>query len=607
MNDDTIYSNDIQELLEAKISPYDIGIDLKNSEDLESDLVNYILEIERVQDWGETPPLVDLHDLLRLIQQEVVFNNPITDFRAYSPYIFVAYANMLFTPGMVIGKNVARAHEIVQNVLTIAPTYEYALATLGSLLLIECDAFERDPAAAYDLFMDVLNSNPEYVFALTNLGELLRRGDDGVEKNLKAAYHYFHRALEHDPHNLTALQSISYIYLTGDEFEPEKALPYLSKLVELDSSNAFALSALADQLKESDLKKAHELLEEALVASPDYVPALGLLGEVLRNGGDGVEQDRVRARSLLEKAVELDPEYDFALRGLGELYMRGAADGVQDYDIAYNFFERSYQLCNDSPFGLNHLAELCWRKQEYQRAKELATASLQLNPDQSYPLCLLGVVEFALTGTVDLARPYFEQALALDPNFYDTLYYYGNALNTSDLIEDKVKARELFLRALEIDPDDADMLKDVGWLFYTIEESLDAELALEYVTRSIALDEESASSHLLIGLILVEEEMVDRYKEAYEHLQKSYALDPDNAYTRYWLAILLMRGLGGVPVDLEQARLLLEAALTDCPDDADFLELQSELIEKMIDKKSALTKCTQFIKSLFLRDAAAGS
>lgn len=60
MCEDTVYRDDINALLKGSVTILSIGMDLKNSEDLAGDIMNFLLEIERFPDWAEISCLADL-------------------------------------------------------------------------------------------------------------------------------------------------------------------------------------------------------------------------------------------------------------------------------------------------------------------------------------------------------------------------------------------------------------------------------------------------------------------------------------------------------------------------------------------------------------------
>lgn len=607
MDEDTFYKTDVESLAQGEISPLDIGIDLKNSEDLATDIMNYIIEIERIADWGENGFLADFYDLLRIMQQELVFSNPIVEFHSQNLHAVVAYANLLLKSGMVIGKDIPRAYELLQNTLKVQSTHEYALATLGGLLLTGCESIPRDPRKAFALFQEVLSRRPDYTFALTNLGEMLRFGDDGIEKNGKAAYHYFQRALDEDPENKAALEALAILFKAGSDFMPcdsIKSYNLFTKLLELDRYNPVALTCLAEHLldtqEKDNIQKAVCFLEDALAVAPNHTPALAMLGNILRYERDGIPPDRIRARALLEQAIKIDPEDDYALASLGEIYMRGTDDTAENPDLAFTLFEKAYELGNRSIFCLNHLAELLHRQKEYIRAQQLLTVAYELDPNHPHTLYGLGINSYFFNdGDLEKARQYFEKVLEIDSNYYSAIHYYSYMLSISPHHEDKVKACELFLRALELEPNDPSMLAEVANLLYFTIEPKDVPRALEYITKAIHLDEESVAFHVFFALVVVQEEIEERYHEAYLHLEKAVSLEPDNTQALYFLCRFLMYGTEHVQIDLERCKAIIENVLKTNPEDSEFIELQYELIEKMVACKISQKGPLETVKRFF--------
>ncbi len=607
-----IYADDIQAIIDGTTNILDIGLDLKNSEDLDCDVMSYILAVEAFDEWAEIPVLADLYDLLRLIQQEIVFSRDILVVQSCNLHAAVAFANMLFTDGMTIVKDIPRAYELLEQVIGVDPTFEYALASLGSLVLDGDEGLPRNPVKAFELFSEVLCTRPDYTFVLVKLGDMLRLGDTGIAQDEKAAYHYFQRALSAEPENLKALESMATLLKYGfDSFEPnpKKALGYFSKIIELDPDNSFALVSLADLLInyediEVDSKRSYELLQEALALSPNYATALGLSGELLRCGADGVICDRKKARELLERATTLDPSYRIAFASLGELYMFPPDEEEPDYDRAYSCFQRAYELGFRSVFCLNHLAELMFRHLEYDQACDFAQASLDQDPRQPYPLCILGAA-LRRKGDKALAarsQSCFEKALEVDPNHYFSMLYLGQMLSESPCSKQRQRACDLFWRAYEQEPSNYQVLLDLADIYYRYEQHRDVKQALYCIRKSISINSTNSHSYVLLGFIIFDQQMEELYKDGCEYLERAFELDNSHSLARYYLCRMLIVGIADVPPDIERARKLIEEFLLKSPEDQMFLELQNLLIERLLEnKKSTLSKLKSFFKSLLQR------
>ncbi|MCE5294760.1 MAG: hypothetical protein LLF94_09140 [Chlamydiales bacterium] len=604
-----LYTDDINALINNTSDIFEIGKDLKNAEDLENDLMNYILAIEAVDDWAENHELSIFYDLLRVIQQEVIFSNPINDFLTGNHYAIAAYANLLFTPGMTIRQNVIRAQELLQEVLVVDPDFEYALASLAALLVLDNgEGLVRNPLRAFELYSKVLITRPDYPFVLAKLGDLLREGDEGIKKDETLAYHYYQRALDADPKNLHALDALAILYRDGFDStpaNPSKALTYFSKIVEIAPYSFYALTALAELLINEyegipqNVKRAYELLQEALSISPNYGRALIYCGELLRVGGDGVDSNRKLAFDMLKRATNADPTCGSAFASLGEIYLYPPEGMEVDEENAYKCFTTAYDLGHKHPFCLNHLAEILLYRNDYDRACELAYASLENDPTQAFAYWILGC---ACNYKDDMASnalsvSYFEKALECEPDHYPTLYYHGCLLAKSDLWTVKQRAHELLSRALEINPQNHIILYELAKLYYFDKKRQEVLKAMECLRQAIHVTKDYPSSYSFLGYIIINQEMEEYYEEARSHFEQALEIDSNDSVSRSYLCRMYIYGTKEVAINHERARMLIDEFLSKEPHDPEFLELQNLLLEQMIGaKQTVVARLSGFFK-----------
>lgn len=463
MLNDELYASDIKALLEGKMSVARLTEQLKHSEDLECDVNNLLIEIDRITGSQEHPLLSWLYDFLKMIQEECVLHNPVLHPVAENLHAYVSFANLFTSPGRAIAKNDARALELLERALSVNPEYPFTLASLGAIYL---DG-GKNPQKAYSLFLEAVRINPDYSFALAHLGELLRTGNGGLAVDQQAAYHYLQRAVEADPNNAFALGSLGALLRTGAtgvQRDMKRAYKCLTKACEIGPFNPFAFCTLAELLLVGgdgvirDRRQAMMILEKVLQTSGDYPYALATYGELLRIGGDGVPANRKRAYELLNKAVSIVPNYGYALASLGEILCTGALpDVAPDLSRAYSYLETAYKINPNSTFVLNWFAEVQRVKLELIPARNIAERSLELDPNQPFALAIAAYVyKHVQDASRDIQKAIrlFEKALELDPRHYFSLVELGDSYSKSD----PKRAFELYERSTTLNPNNLEVL-----------------------------------------------------------------------------------------------------------------------------------------------------
>ena len=237
MNDE-IYSQQIQDLVEGKIALATITEELKHSEDLQSDVTQFLQAIDKRDDFDAQSILSSLQELLRMIQQECIDKNPVREPISQNLHPYVAFANLFAKPGRAIVQNELRAFELLQHALNLLPNYPFALASLAGLFLEGGPSLVRDPKKAYSLLLEAVRESPDYSYALARLGELLRLGQGDVKADEALAYHFLQRSVDADPNNAFALGSLGALLKTGGR-DMKRAHKYLSRAYELERRSAF--------------------------------------------------------------------------------------------------------------------------------------------------------------------------------------------------------------------------------------------------------------------------------------------------------------------------------------------------------------------------------
>ncbi len=227
------------------------------------------------------------------------------------------------------------------------------------------------------------------------------------------------------------------------------------------------------------------------------------------------------ARRMFSKAVELDP-----------LYARAYA-GIADCDIFIS-------LQTNSNVSIDSILATSGRAIELddQLAEAHASLGFALALAQRYPE----------------AVQEFDKAIALDPNSFETYYFYARAAFAQG---EEEKAASLFKRAAEIKPDDYQTLCLLVPIYKSLgrkeESRMAAQQGLERAERQLALELDNPRPAYLGASALL---TLGDSARAREWTARALAIDPDDILVQYNVACIYSR-LG----ELEQALDLLERSL----------------------------------------------
>lgn len=266
--------------------------------------------------------------------------------------------------------------------------------------------------------------------------------------------------------------------------------------------------------------EAEKLWNQALAAAPDYFPALFNLGFMYHS-----RREFEKAAPVLARAARLQPG-DFNVR-----YLRGSAlvnlgrreDGLREWRAALRIQPANFKLMQIMAveFGkgryFKEAAELARRVLDLrgedanawfiaikacQDAGDPAAMELARRAVEKFPSSARANFEYGYhlqkTGRTAESIPYFEKAMAADPNYEEPFFFYGESLMKDDRNEE---ATGYLRTALRIRPD--------------------------YVMASVAL------ARSLMEL--------ERYPEAVKELERSVELSPRHPLPHLLLSQLLYR------------------------------------------------------------------
>ena len=416
------------------------------------------------------------------------------------------------------------ARQKYEKCLELEATYQWALYNLGK----SYEGEDLSKAASY--YEKATKAEPQYTDAFNAWGNsLLDQGkkEEAIEK--------YYKCLEIDPNYLWALYNLGRAYKGPN---PEKALEYVAKAVELDDQfvdgynlwgnicldlgkNAEAREKYDKCLElnpnfshayyniglsyeKEDLEKSKEYYKLASEKDPTYTLAYSRWGSLLLAEGKHEE-----AREKYEKCLAIDPSSTLTLYYLAESYEE------EDFEKAIDYLNQAITIQPEYINAYNKWGNILLDNGKNEEARKIYEKCLHLNKDFKWAYYNLGR---SYEGEDHIkAASFFEKAVEKDDTYTDAYNRWGNVLLNRDQL---VQAREKYEKCLSID-------EDYKWAFYNLGRSYEQEdplKAIAFFKTATEKDEEYLDAYFRWGNELF---ILDRFEEAREKYEKCLELDKD--------------------------------------------------------------------------------
>jgi tetratricopeptide (TPR) repeat protein len=268
-----------------------------------------------------------------------------------------------------------------------------------------------------------------------------------------------------------------------------------------------------------DFDQAIPLLEKAIAANPNLVPALNDLGFAYNE-----KRLYDKAIPCFKKLIALQPSHVTAHNNLGAAY-----NGKGLYDEAIPCFRKAIALDPDHAVAHSNLGFAYSAKRLFDQAIPCFEKAIELDPQNVAAHINLGIA-YNEERLHDQAIPCFKRAIEFDGKNVAAHNYLGFAYNAKGLYDDAIPC---FKKVLELDPKHAAALHNLGFA-YNAQGLYDQ--GIPWLKKTIELHPKHAIAYAHLGTALGE---VGDLEQARDVLKKALALTSATApQFKSWKQIL---------------------------------------------------------------------
>lgn len=267
------------------------------------------------------------------------------------------------------------------------------------------------------------------------------------------------------------------------------------------------------------LEASRQLCCEVLVAHPQSLPALNLLGAIHCQTGEFEA-----AIAVYQTLLSLDPQCIDAYCNLGVALRR---QGKLDQAIVQ--YRRALVLQPNNAHVYFNLANALQEQGQLEEAKLYYGQAILLKPDYTDAHCNLGSV-LLIQGQFSEAISCYQRALALQPDRAVSHYNLGNALKAEGKLEAAVAAYE---QAIALNPRYLNARCNLGAVLQLLEQY---PAAVEQYQQVLAVNPQLSEVHYNLGNSWRELAQMEAAIAAY---RQAIALDPRSAETWHNLGMAL--------------------------------------------------------------------
>ncbi len=317
----------------------------------------------------------------------------------------------------------------------------------------------RDFATAARLYKQLLKNDPSNVDYLKELGSIyVKNGEDAK------AIPYYEQIITFYPHYVEAMNSLGAIYRRLKRYED--SINILQKALDEDRQTGSVNYNLGFTYKEmGNYDDAIEAFEIVINENPSDVLAYNHLGKIYYE-----KKDYAKAISSYKKGLQVDQNHPILNYNLAVCY-----DEAKMYTEAIRCYEAALKAKPGWVDAIRDFSNLLITCQRTKEASDLVHRSIELYPNDSQLLCLLGRI-YISQFDYDSAIKTYKKAAIFAENDIRILSGLADALEKG---EKPQEALDSVIKAMELEPDNKDLKKQYVHTLLSAEEYESAGINLQ--------------------------------------------------------------------------------------------------------------------------------
>ena len=308
----------------------------------------------------------------------------------------------------------------------------------------------RDFVTAARLYKQMLKKDPSNVDYLKELGSIyVKAGEDAK------AIPYYEQIITFYPHYVEAMNSLGAIYRRLKRYED--SINILQKALDEDRQTGSVNYNLGFTYKEmGNYDDAIEAFEIVITENPSDVLAYNHIGKIYF-----AKKDYAKAISSYKKGLQVDQNHPILNYNLAVCY-----DEAKMYPEAIRCYEAALKAKPGWVDAIRDFSTLLITCQRTKEASELVHHSIELYPNDSQLLCLLGRI-YLSQFDYDSAIKTYKKAAVFAGNDIRVLTGLAEALEKG---EKPQEALDSVIKAMELEPDNKDLKKQYVHTLLSAEE-----------------------------------------------------------------------------------------------------------------------------------------
>lgn len=300
------------------------------------------------------------------------------------------------------------AEKVYNDAVSKTTKSEYFYNKMGDLALRN-----KNVDKTLECYRKVLEANPLNRSVLVKLATILQTY---YPENTEEAIDCYEKLLEFDVDTAQIYYELGHLYMSKED--KLNSVSAFKLAVDRDPENPFFNNSLGYAYAKAELyDDAIEHYQKAISLNPDHEwtsIVCQALGSIYAENKGNVEA----AVSTYQAGIILDPKnYDLYI-ALGDIYM---AD--YDLDQAIRSYCDAITLNPDDARAYSKVGIALWEKDYLEEALVAYHKAVELSPENEYAQNNLGILYLDGLADAEEALEYFEEAIALNPNY--TLAYFN--------------------------------------------------------------------------------------------------------------------------------------------------------------------------------------